>query len=306
MRVVTYAADAGARPGALRAHEVVDLGGVAESVLALVEGGDDALEEARRVVDSAPSVGPLDDVRLLAPIPDPRGHLYCVGWNYPRHYDEGVGKRAGQETDELAFPAFFTKPPTTVIGPDEPISWDRDVTEKLDYEAELALVIGRGGRSIPEDEFAAHVFGYTLANDVSARDVQRRHGGQWLKGKGMDTYCPMGPVLVTPDELDDPKALRLQARVNGEPRQDDVVGNMIFPLERILAELSFGLTLRPGDIVLTGTPAGVGFAREPKVFLAPGDVVEVEIAGIGVLRNPVEERSLTTPCVTSTTVTAEW
>jgi 2-keto-4-pentenoate hydratase/2-oxohepta-3-ene-1,7-dioic acid hydratase in catechol pathway len=221
-----------------------------------------------------------------------------VGWNYPRHYDEGVGKRAGQETDEREFPAFFTKPPSTVIGPDEPIAWDRNVTEMLDYEAELALVLGKDARSVAEEDAAASIFGYTLANDVSARDVQRRHGGQWLKGKGMDTYCPMGPVLVTADELDDPKRLRLLARVNGEPRQDDVVGNMIFPLERIIRELSFGLTLRAGDIVLTGTPTGVGFAREPKVFLAPGDVVEVEIAEIGVLRSPVEERSLVAPGLT--------
>ena len=302
MRIVTYDADGRARPGALRGSDVVDLGGIAESVIALIEDGDDALEEARRVLESAPAVGPLDEIRLLAPIPRPRSHLYCVGWNYPRHYDEGVGKRAGQESDEREFPAFFTKPPATVIGPDEAISWDGNVTEKLDYEAELAFVVGRGGRSIPEDDFARHVFGYTLANDVSARDVQRRHGGQWLKGKGMDTYCPMGPVLVTADELDDPKALRLTARVNGEPRQDDLVANMIFPLERILQELSFGLTLRAGDIVLTGTPAGVGFAREPKVFLVPGDVVELEIAEIGVLRNPVEDRSLTAREVTSTTM----
>jgi 2,4-didehydro-3-deoxy-L-rhamnonate hydrolase len=304
MRIVSYDAGGDARPGAVRGGDVVDLGGVAESVLTLIDGGNDALDEARRVLESAPAVGPLDEIRLFAPIPRPRSHLYCVGWNYPRHYDEGVGKRAGQESDEREFPAFFTKPPATVIGPDEAISWDGNVTEKLDYEAELAVVVGKDGRSIREEDFAAYVFGYTLANDVSARDVQRRHGGQWLKGKGMDTYCPLGPVIVTADELDDPRALRLTARVNGEPRQDDVVGNMIFPLERILRELSFGLTLRAGDVVLTGTPAGVGFAREPKVFLVPGDVVEVEIPEIGVLRNPVANRSLTAPEVTSAAVHA--
>lgn len=300
MRIISYQADGDARPGALRGKDVVDLGSVADSVVALVEGGSDALDDARRVFESASPVGSLAEITLLAPIPIPRGHLYCVGWNYPRHYDEGVGKRAGQETDEREFPAFFTKPPTTVIGPDEAIAWDRNVTEMLDYEAELALVVGKDGRSIPVDDVAEHIFGYTLANDVSARDVQRRHGGQWLKGKGMDTYCPMGPVLVTADELRDPKRLRLLARVNGEPRQDDVVGNMIFPLERIVQELSFGLTLRAGDIILTGTPTGVGFAREPKVFLAPGDVVEVEIAEIGVLQNPVEERSLAASSLIST------
>jgi 2-keto-4-pentenoate hydratase/2-oxohepta-3-ene-1,7-dioic acid hydratase in catechol pathway len=178
-----------------------------------------------------------------------------------------------------------------VVGPSEAIAWDSAITEKLDYEGELAVVLGRSGRSIPREDAFSYIFGYTLANDISARDVQRRHGGQWLKGKGMDTYCPMGPVLVTADEVD-PTALRLQVTINGVMRQDDSTGNMIFPIDELIATLSHGMTLRAGDIVLTGTPAGVGFALEPAVFLTPGDVVEVTIEEIGTLRNPVEERSL--------------
>jgi 2-keto-4-pentenoate hydratase/2-oxohepta-3-ene-1,7-dioic acid hydratase in catechol pathway len=297
---VSFDGPRGVTPGALRDGSVVDLGSCANSVLALLEGGEDARLRATDAMAGAEAF-PLESVKLVAPIPVPRGHLYCVGWNYPKHYDEGVGKRAGQENDERAFPAFFTKPPTTVVGPEAPVLWDAGVTEQLDYEAELAVVIGRGGRSISADNALGHVAGYTLANDISARDIQRRHGGQWLKGKGMDTYCPMGPVLVTSDELRDPTALRLQARVNGESRQDELTGNMIFPIERLIAELSFGMTLYPGDIILTGTPRGTGFAREPVSLLVPGDVVEVEIEEIGVLRNPIEKGLLGAEAVASST-----
>ena len=293
MRLITYsAADDRPQPGALRGDEIVDLSGVAAGILELIELGAEAVERARDLAENGPAVATADAVRLHAPIPAPRRHVYCVGWNYPKHYDEGVGRRAGQETEERSWPAFFTKPPATVIGPGEAIAFDPAVTERLDYEAELALVLGTGGRSIPEDRAHAHVFGYTLANDVSARDVQRRHGGQWLKGKGMDTYCPLGPVIVTADELD-VESLVLRCTVNGEPRQEASVGAMVFPVARLVAELSFGMTVVPGDILLTGTPTGVGFAREPQVFLQPGDLVAVEIAEIGRLENPVAAKPLT-------------
>ena len=292
MRLVTYVRDGHMRPGALRDGDVVDLSPAAESVLALIDGGEQALARARELVEDADAAARLEDVSLRAPIPAPRGHLYCVGWNYPKNYDEGVGRRAGQETDELGVPTFFTKPPGTVIGPEDEIAWDAGVTERLDYEAELALVLARGGRSIGRDEALSHVFGYTLANDVSARDVQRRHGGQWLKGKGMDTYAPLGPVLVTADELREPAPLVLRCRVNGELRQAAAIGTMIFPIDVLIAELSFGMTLYAGEILLTGTPPGVGFGRDPQVFLQPGDLVEVEIEEIGTLRNRVERRSL--------------
>jgi 2,4-diketo-3-deoxy-L-fuconate hydrolase len=293
MKLVTYsAADGRQRPGAVRGGDVVDLSRVVDGILELVELGRDGLERAREQTDRGPAFARLDEVRLHAPIPVPRRHLYCVGWNYPRHYDEGVGRRAGQETEERNWPAFFTKPPAAVVGPGEAIAYDPAITERLDYEAELALVLGGAGRSIPEERALEHIFGYTLANDVSARDVQRRHGGQWLKGKGMDTYCPLGPVLVTPDELD-VESLILRCTVNGELRQEASVGSMVFPISTLVAELSFGMSVVPGDILLTGTPTGVGFAREPPVFLGPGDVVAVEIAEIGRLENPVVAQALT-------------
>ena len=287
MRLVTYSAAGGApRPGALRDHDVVDLSTLAAGVLELLERGGDTLERAQELAERAPAAASLETARLHAPIPVPRRHLYCVGWNYPRHYAEGVGKRAGQETEERSWPAFFTKPPATVVGPGDGIAFDPRITEKLDYEAELALVLGRGGRSIREQRAHEHVFGYTLANDVSARDVQRRHGGQWLKGKGMDTYCPLGPVLVSADELE-VESLVLRCAVNGEQRQEARIGTMVFPIARLVAELSLGMTVYPGDILLTGTPPGVGFARDPQVFLRPGDVVAVEIPEIGRLENRV-------------------
>jgi 2,4-didehydro-3-deoxy-L-rhamnonate hydrolase len=299
VKLVTYVGlDGAPRPGALRDDEVIDLSPAAASILELIRGGESALERARERVWRAEASGLIEQVRLLAPIPRPANHLYCVGWNYPKHHDEGVGKRAGQETDELNHPTFFSKPPGTVIGPYDPIAWDPSVTERLDYEGELALVLGHGGRSIRKHEALAYVFGYMLANDISARDIQRRHGGQWLKGKGMDTYCPLGPVLVTADELD-PTSLVLCCSVNGELRQEASIATMIFPIETLIAELSFGMTLYPGDIILTGTPDGVGFAREPAVFLEPGDIIEVETAEIGRLRNQVRESSLSTPGASS-------
>jgi 2-keto-4-pentenoate hydratase/2-oxohepta-3-ene-1,7-dioic acid hydratase in catechol pathway len=261
-------------------------------MLEFIDAGEGALAEARRLADSAATAATLDSVRLLAPIPRPRSHLYCVGWNYLKHFNEGVGRREGQETELPEFPAFFSKPGATVISPGHAVAYDPNVTQKLDYEAELAVVIGRRGRSIREEDALEHVFGYTLANDVSAREVQRRHGGQWLKGKGMDTYCPLGPAIVTADEIPDPQQLTIEMIVNGERRQHASLATMIFPVKRLLAELSLGMTLEAGDILLTGTPDGVGFGRTPQVFLQPGDEMVVSIREIGALANRVEAMSL--------------
>lgn len=292
MKLVTFDAGSGPKPGVLRGDEVIDLSPVVASILALVQGPSSLWAEAEAAAATSSACADVNTVRLLAPIHEPQRHLYCVGWNYPKHYEEGIGKRERQEVDERTFPTFFTKPPLSVIGPTAPIAWDRELTERLDYEGELAIVLGRTGRSIPEHDAMSYVFGYTLANDVSARDIQRRHGGQWLKGKGMDTYCPMGPAVVTAGGLDH-TALQLRVLVNGDPRQEDSTGHMIFSLEHIISALSLGMTLFAGDIILTGTPAGVGFARNPETFLVPGDVVEVTIPEIGSLRNPVQEMSLT-------------
>ena len=182
---------------------------------------------------------------------------------------------------------FFTKATTTVNGPFADIPFDARVTEQLDWEVELGVVIGPGGKNIPRQAALEHIFGYTVINDVSARDVQSAHGGQFFKGKSLDGYCPMGPWLVTRDEIADPHHLRLRCLVNGVVKQDSTTAELIFNLPAILEWLSLGLTLLPGDMIATGTPSGVGFARTPPEFLKPGDVVECEVEGIGAIRNTV-------------------
>ncbi|HWP34739.1 MAG TPA: fumarylacetoacetate hydrolase family protein [Thermodesulfobacteriota bacterium] len=256
-------------------------------MVSLIEAGQPALDTVRELAMAARGTGtPLERVRVLAPIPRPRKNVFCIGWNYLEHFAEGQGFRpAGQELPE--HPVFFTKPPTSVIGPYDPIPFDPAVSEKIDWEVELAVVIGPGGKNIPEARAYEHVFGYTVLNDVSARDLQRRHGGQWFKGKSLDGACPIGPWIVTADELD-PNNLRVMTRVNGVVKQDSNTRHFYFKIPRIIAELSLGMTLEPGDIISTGTPQGVGFARTPPEFLKPGDLLETEIEGIGVLRNRVE------------------
>ncbi|MBR0725499.1 fumarylacetoacetate hydrolase family protein [Bradyrhizobium manausense] len=221
---------------------------------------------------------------LAAPIRRFRRDVLCTGWNYWDHFEEGRGKREGQEVDRPKAPTFFTKSPDVVIGPEAPIAYNARISAKWDYEAELAIVIGKTGRSIPRAEAFSYVFGYCLANDVSQRDLQRRHGGQWFKGKSIDGTMPLGPVIVTPDELDVPN-IRLQCELNGQVLQDAVVAQMAFPIDELIAELSFGMTLHPGDVILTGTPSGVGNAREPQIFMKEGDEVVVRGTGIGELRN---------------------
>ncbi|WP_349630647.1 fumarylacetoacetate hydrolase family protein [Bradyrhizobium sp. KB893862 SZCCT0404] len=227
---------------------------------------------------------PLEGASLRAPIRRFRRDVLCTGWNYWDHFEEGRGKREGQEVDKPKAPTFFTKSPDTVIGPNDDIAFDKRISSKWDYEAELALVIGKPGRSIPASRALDHVFGYCLANDVSQRDLQRRHGGQWLKGKSIDGTMPIGPWLVTPDELDIPN-IRLESVLNGKVMQSALVKQMAFPIAELIAELSFGMTLHPGDVILTGTPAGVGNAREPQVFMQEGDEIVVRGSGLGELRN---------------------
>ena len=274
------------RIGVVRGEEAVLLPVAQSDLVALIEGGAEALAAARRDSERRDAERlPLASLELLAPIRRFRRDVLCTGWNYWDHFEEGQGKREGQDAkDRPKAPTFFTKSPDTVIGPRDPIAYDPRLSTKWDYEAELVVVFGRAGRSIPASEAMDHVFGFCLANDVSQRDLQRRHGGQWLKGKSIDGTMPLGPVVVTPDEID-LASLRIQCLVNGEKRQNARVAQMAFPIPELVAELSFGMTLRPGDILLTGTPSGVGYAREPPALLQEGDEVVVRADGIGELRN---------------------
>lgn len=257
------------------------------SMLALIRAGDSAVKQLADEVASGPPLEESLDWLVLAPIPSPQRDIYCVGWNYLKHFKEGVGKRGSQETELPEYPTFFSKATRAVTAPQTVIPYDRTFTEKLDYEAEIAVIIGREGKNIAEDAALDYVFGYTLANDISARDVQRRHGGQWLKGKSMDGSCPLGPAIVTREEVSVIENLNIRGLVNGEVRQEARLSQLIFSIPRLIAELSRGMTLLPGDILLTGTPDGVGFAMDPPVYLKPGDHVVVESDALGRLENTV-------------------
>jgi 2-keto-4-pentenoate hydratase/2-oxohepta-3-ene-1,7-dioic acid hydratase in catechol pathway len=256
------------------------------TMLGLIRAGAPMLERLRDLA-SKPPVGPiaLADVKLHAPIPRPAKNVFCVGWNYLPHFEEGAKKL--QEDRKLPeWPVFFSKTPTTVIGPYDTVPFHSHVSTQCDWEVELGVIIGPGGRDIAQADAMGHVWGYTVVNDVSWRDLQRRHGGQWHKGKSLDGSCPMGPWIVTADSLD-PGALDIACRVNGVTKQESNTKHMYFKLPRLITDLSAGQTLEAGDIISTGTPEGVGFARTPAEFMKPGDLLETEIGGIGVMRNPI-------------------
>ena len=259
----------------------------------VVRGGADALEAVRAAAREAP-LRPLHDAELTAPLQQFNRDILAAGWNYWDHFEESKGKREGQDpASRPEAPTFFTKGPGTVIGPADDIAFDPVVSKKWDYEAEVALVIGRRGRSIPEEKALDHVFGYCVANDISQRDLQRRHGGQWLKGKSIDGTMPLGPWITTPDDVPDLYQMRIQCEVNGVRRQDASTAQVAFSFSRIIAELSWGMTLQPGDVILTGTPSGIGNARDPQAFLEDGDLVVTRVSGLGELRNRVVRTLLT-------------
>jgi 2-keto-4-pentenoate hydratase/2-oxohepta-3-ene-1,7-dioic acid hydratase in catechol pathway len=285
MKLVTFDAGQGPRPGALAGGGIVDLGTVAQDLLALIDGGAAALDAARAAVRQAARAVPLEGARLLAPIPRPRKNIVCLGMNYAAHAIESLRAKGLPETLP-EHPVFFTKAPTTVIGPDADVPLDASVTQKLDWEVELGVVLGRTGKNIPRGEALAYVFGYTVINDLSARDLQTRHQ-QFYKGKSLDGTCPMGPCIVTADELPDAGDLALSLRVNGRTMQESRTRDLIFDLPTCIAELSRGQTVEAGDVISTGTPSGVGMGMDPQVWLKPGDEMEAEIEGIGVLRNRV-------------------
>jgi 2-keto-4-pentenoate hydratase/2-oxohepta-3-ene-1,7-dioic acid hydratase in catechol pathway len=262
------------------------------SVLSVIRGGDTAYAACRRLAgdqSARAALVPLESVQLLAPIPQPARNAFCVGLNYLDHAKEGAAARM-IDLKVPQVPVFFTKATRTVVGPNVDVRWDPKVTQRLDYEVELAVIIGREGRDISPSAAFDHIFGYTIANDVTARDLQRRHE-QWFKGKSLDTTMPLGPCIVTRDEIEDPRSLELSMHINGQQRQRARAEQMIFDIPTLIAALSAGMTLEPGDILATGTPSGVGFAMNPPQYLQGGDEMVARIEHIGELRNRVVEVS---------------
>jgi len=281
VKLVTFQKPGGqAEPGVLLPDGILSLRGAGfSSLIGVLAGGVDARAQVDTWVAERPAEAlvPAGAVKLLAPIPRPP-KLICVGLNYRDHAIE-----AKMEMPKV--PTIFNKFPNAVIGPDDPIVLPRNSSQP-DYEAEFAFVIGKGGRHIPAERWQEHVYGYTIVNDVSARDFQMATS-QWLMGKTFDTFAPMGPVLVTADEIPDPHQLDISLTVNGEVLQSSNTRELIFKLPELVAFLSSVFTLEPGDVVSTGTPAGVGFARKPPRYLQPGDEVAIRVQGVGELRNPV-------------------
>lgn len=238
------------------------------------------------LTSSQPAIA-IADVKLRAPIAVPRRNIFCVGKNYGEHAREfsrsgfEAGAVKGAELDE--YPAVFSKGPNTVVGPYDDVLLHAEVTSSVDYEAELAVVIGRGGQHIAPERAYEHVFGYTVVNDVTARDRQKNHK-QWFLGKTLDTFCPMGPWITTSDELD-PENLEVKCWVNGELRQHANTRDLIFDIPRLISTISQGLVLVPGDIIATGTPAGVGIGFAPPKFLRKNDVVTIDISKVGKIEN---------------------
>jgi 2-keto-4-pentenoate hydratase/2-oxohepta-3-ene-1,7-dioic acid hydratase in catechol pathway len=269
-------------------------------MISLLEAGDSAFSEVRDLVQKvlgfvaagddlfirkAGATLSIDEVRLMSPILRPRKNIVCLGLNYHDHWLETAAKR-GEPLPSV--PVFFTKSPTAVIGPFDDIVYP-SATKELDYEVELAVVLGKRGKDIPKEHVFHYVAGYMIMNDVSARDLQRTHK-QWFRSKSLDTFAPMGPCLTTKDELDDPHNLDMELRVNDEIRQKSNTRNLIFKIPDILATLSEDMTLEPGDIVATGTPAGVGLGMSPPRYLKVGDVIETRIKGLGSIRNQVVKK----------------
>jgi 2-keto-4-pentenoate hydratase/2-oxohepta-3-ene-1,7-dioic acid hydratase in catechol pathway len=281
MRFVVFSTpSSGPRPGVLDGETVRPIEGLA-SLDALV-----ALDPAARdaAVTRLGEPVPLAGATLHAPL-RPHKNVFCVGRNYLAHAEEGARVR-GEELKLPSVPTFFSKAPTAIADPEATLHLDGAVSQKYDWEAELGVVIGTRCKNVREEDALGVIFGYTCVNDVSARDVQNATT-QWFKGKTLDDTCPLGPWIVSAGEIDDPQRLDVSLRVNGETKQHASTAVMIFPIARIIAELSKGTTLEPGDVIATGTPEGVGFARNPPEFLKDGDVVEVEVSKVGVLRNRV-------------------
>jgi 2-keto-4-pentenoate hydratase/2-oxohepta-3-ene-1,7-dioic acid hydratase in catechol pathway len=307
VRLVTYrpTVEDGGRLGAIIGDLVVDLErfgaavGVAipNRMLDLIDLGPSAVSAIGSLLDTCgetfpfASTIPLANVRLLAPIPRPRKNIFGIGLNYIDHVAEAA--QALQTSPDLPRqPVIFSKPPTTVIGDGDPILHDGEITQQLDWEVELGVIIGRTAKRVSRNSALSYVFGYTVLVDMSARDCRR--AGQWIYSKGLDSYAPMGPVIVTADEIGDPQRLDLWLTVNGVEKQHSNTSHMLFKVDELISDISQGITLEPGDIIASGTPEGVGAGRTPQEWLWPGDVIEAHVEGIGSIRNPVvNAKSLT-------------
>ena len=284
MRLITFRAGGDVRVGVMRdGDELVEIDEPGD-MLSLIEAGDAGLAAARSALSSSRAKARrLDSVELLSPIPLPRGNVIAIGRNYQKH----AAETAAAEGREPSPPTVFSKAITSLTEPMADIAIDPAVSDKIDWEVELGVIIGSKGANINRSEARRHVFGYTAFNDVTARDIQSGWGGQYFKGKSLDRSSPMGPWIVTADEIADPQNLRLQLHVNGVMKQDGNTRDMIYSVDAVIEWVSIGLTLLPGTIIATGTPDGVGFARTPPEFLKPGDVMETEVEGIGKLRNRI-------------------
>ena len=288
MKLITFQTESGPAIGLLDGEEIIPLDADPALPAAMVDFvvlGADGLERAAALQRTAARI-PAAGVRLLAPI-RPLNNVMCVGKNYHEHAREfaGSGFDASAKQTVPEAPVIFTKALSAIAGPGDDVRVSDDATATSDYEGELGVVLGPGGHKVSEADAHRHVYGYTIVNDVTIRDLQKRHV-QFFIGKSAATYCPIGPVLVTADEVDDPGSLRVQTRINGELRQDAPVKDLIFDIPQLISSISTAVRLEAGDVIATGTPAGVGLGFTPPRFLAAGDVMDVTIDGIGTLTNP--------------------
>lgn len=300
MRLVTYRRNVleEARLGALVDNLVVDIQWLGDAagydmpcdMLDFIDLGPNAVATTTELLNSFRDdwpVGvtqPLQNVKLLAPIARPRKNIFGIGLNYVEHVEES-SRSLDTSADVPKQPVIFSKPPTCVIGPDDAVEHNAKITQQMDWEVELAAIIGTRAKRVSEEDALNYVFGYSVMVDISARD--NRRAGQWIYSKGMDTYAPFGPCIVTADEIPEPQALNLWLKKNGETKQDSNTKFMLFNVKTLVSDISQGITLEPGDIIATGTPSGVGAGRDPQEWLWPGDVIEAHVEGIGTIRNPI-------------------
>ena len=293
LNLITFADAAGSRAGVLLSGgRVLDLAVAmppARDMLAVIDGGAAMLAAIRALAANPPANAllALASVALQAPIPKPRRNVFCVGRNYMDHVAEGDRTRGITNSEVPKYPQFFTKAADCVIAPGANVPTHEGVTKWLDYEVELVAIIGTAGRDIPKEKALEHVYGWTIGNDVTGRDLQRRHG-QWFKGKSLDRSCPLGPVIVPASDLN-AADLAIGLKLNGEQRQASRTSKMIFDVTEIIHQLSSGFTLLPGDVIMTGTPEGVGYAMQPPQTMKAGDVMELTIEGIGTMTNTISD-----------------